>query len=100
MAGSLYDQVVAELSYGRTNLRGDRATALLRSLGFEVKEGRLGGHRVFTHDGLADFHSSSFNAGHGKNPEIKPSYVRNILRVLKEHESALRSYLGEDGDGE
>lgn len=71
---------------------------MLERLGFEVKDGKRGGHKLFFHDHLPSFTSSSFNCGHGKNPEIKPAYIKKLIRTLREHESDLKKYLekGED----
>jgi len=37
----------------------------------------------------------SYNCGHGKNPEIKPAYVVNVLRALRQYESELDEFLRE-----
>lgn len=83
---------------GKGNLRCKEVADLLAQLGFSVRDGKRGGHKVYTHDGLPDFLSSSFNCGHGRNPEIKPAYIQNIIRVIERHEVALRDYLGEEID--
>ena len=84
---------LTELERGKRNLRCGELTTLLVALGFEVKDGKRGGHQVFTHDGLADFYSGSFNCGHGRDPEIKPAYIGKIISTLKLHEQALITYL-------
>ncbi|UUA71559.1 type II toxin-antitoxin system HicA family toxin [Cellvibrio sp. QJXJ] len=86
----VFDEVKQELTQNKGNIRCQRVTALLKSLGFEVRDGSQGGHKVFTHDKLADFYSSSFNCGHGKNPEIKPAYIVKILKTINQYEEALR----------
>ena len=50
---------------------------------------------MFFHDGLPDFHSGSYNGGHGRDPQIKRPYVVKILRILRRYESELKSFLGE-----
>ena len=74
-------------------MRCSELTKLLISLGFEVKNGKRGGHKVFTHDGLPDFHASSYNCDHGKNPEIKRPYIKQVKKTLRQHESSIRAYL-------
>ena len=69
---------------------------MLESLGFEVRDGKRGGHKLFFHDGLPDFRSGSFNCGHGKNPEVKPAYITKIINVLETYDESLRAYLGEE----
>lgn len=93
MPAKLYDQAIQNLRASKASMRCADASKLLESLGFQIRDGKAPGHKIYTHVGLADFHSSSFNCDHGKNPQIKPAYVTNILRVLAAHESALKSYL-------
>lgn len=95
-ADNLYNEIVQALESVRANARCSDVTKMLESLGFEVRDGKRGGHKIFVHTALPAFTSASFNCGHGKNPEIKRSYIRNILRVLGEHESDLRKYLRQD----
>jgi len=96
----LFEAILQELESVRANARCRDIKGKLEKLGFEVRDGKRGGHKIFVHDGLPSFMSSSFNCGHGKNPEIKPAYVRKIIRILKEHESDIKKYLekGEDND--
>ena len=83
------------LREGKGKLRCSEVVEILEGLGFEVRDGRRGGHQVVFHLDLPNFHSASFNCGHGKNPEIKPSYVTNLLRILDLHEAAILAYLNE-----
>jgi hypothetical protein len=93
MTTNLFDQVVGELSSAKCNIRCDDLARELTRLGFEVREGKRGGHRVFVHGGLSDFTSGSFNCGHGRNPEIKPAYITNVLRILHVHKAEILTYL-------
>lgn len=68
---------------------------LLESLGFEVREGKKQGHRVFVHPGLTGFFAGSFSCGHGPNPEVKRPYLKKIIKIIDEYESELRHYAGE-----
>ena len=63
--------------------------ALLESLGFTVRRGRRGNHRIVTHAGLDDFLGTSFDCGHGRDPEVRPVYVRKLRRVMEMHAQAL-----------
>lgn len=87
------DQAREQLKASKKTIRCHELEQLLESLGFEVRDGNGGGHKVFTHPNLTTFHSGGFNCGHGKNPEIKPAYITRVLRVLAEHEDDLRAYL-------
>ena len=81
------------LKESRTSIRCGDLTKLLEGLGFEVRDGRLGGHKLFVHDGLSGFISASFNCGHGKNPEVKAAYIRKIMKLLETYEAELTTYL-------
>ena len=85
--------VLAELDAAGAGLRCNDLISKLRTLGFDVRDGRKPGHKVLTHPGLPAFTSSSFTCGHGRNPEIKPVYVRNVAAVVRNHEAALSEYL-------
>jgi len=58
-----------------------------------VRDGRKQGHKVVTHPGLPGFTSIGFTCGHGKNPEIKPAYVRKVAGMLRAYEAELTDYL-------
>lgn len=70
MSDSLLDKALTALQGAGTSMRCDELTGFLESLGFQVREGRKGGHRIYFHPGLPDFASSSFNCDHGRNPQI------------------------------
>ncbi len=79
-------------------MRCAELTGLLEGLGFEVRDGRRGGHKVFIHDHISGFTSGSYNCEHGRNPEIKRPYVKKVLAVLRQHEQELKRYLEERND--
>jgi len=93
MPAILLDQTNASLHTSKAAKRCEEVVKLLEGLGFQVRDGKCPGHKIYTHPGLPDFRSGSFNCEHGKNPQIKLAYISNILRVLSEHDSALRAYL-------
>ena len=90
-------QAIAQLRTGKGNLRCKDVKRLLEDLGFEVRDGKRGGHKIVVHDGLDEFTSASFNCGHGKNPEIKPAYITNLIRMISDHEAELTRYLSGGG---
>jgi len=92
-AQELFNNIAHTLESGRRNTRCKDLIKALESLGFEVRDGSKQGHKVFLHDGLADFYSSSFTCGHGRNPEIKPVYVSKTLKILRNYETDLVQYL-------
>lgn len=82
-------EVIVELAVSKRSIRCSRVTELLCGLGFEIREGRRGGHRIVTHNGLEGFYSTSFDYRHGRNPEIKPAYIGKIVKLLEQYEEDL-----------
>ena len=85
--------VINQLQQHKSGLCCEDVKRLLAGLGFDVRDGKQGGHKVFVHQGLPSFHSGSFNCGHGKNPEIKPAYITKIIQILKQNQDELDDYL-------
>lgn len=79
-------------------MRCAEMTRLLEGLGFEVRDGERGGHKVFSHRGIEGFLSGGYDCGHGRNPEIKRAYVRKVLNILRQYEAELTRYLEERND--
>jgi predicted RNA binding protein YcfA (HicA-like mRNA interferase family) len=83
------EEVILILQQRKTSLCCEEVKNLLQSLGFIVRDGKKGGHKIFVHPSLTDFHSTSFNCGHGRNPEIKPSYISGIIKILTKYKDEL-----------
>jgi hypothetical protein len=98
MAAKVLEHAYTELSGAGASMRCAALGKLLESLGFEVRDGKRGGHKIFVHEGIPGFTSSSYNCDHGKNPEIKRPYIKNVLRTLKQYEAELNRYLEEQHD--
>jgi hypothetical protein len=96
MTSRRLDEVIQALTGAGASLRCDELRGLLESLGFNVRDGRKQGHKIVTHPYLQGFQGTSYTCGHGKNPEIKPNYVRNIRRTLHTHYQQLSDYLGDE----
>lgn len=88
-----YDQVVTKIKGAGASMRCSKLSSLLKSLGFEIRGGDGPGHKVFKHPSIPSFHGGSFNCGHGKNPEVKRCYLRNIGKNLDEFEDEIKEYL-------
>lgn len=86
-------EIIEQLQLRKSSLCCEDVKQLLTRLGFDVRNGKLGGHKIYVHQGLPSFHSGSFNCGHGKNPEIKPAYITKIVQVLKQYKNELDDYL-------
>jgi hypothetical protein len=93
LSQQLYDEVVTALTAAKKSIRCEELAVLLKRLGFEVRDGRRAGHKVFVHDGIPSFTSSSYNCGHGRNPEIKPAYIVSVLKTLRHYETDIVEYL-------
>lgn len=93
IAKKLFNEVRQTLFSHKANTRCSSIITSLEALGFSVRSGKSGGHKIFVHDGLADFYSSSFNCGHGKNPEVKPAYVKKAITLLDKYKEELIDFL-------
>lgn len=98
MGARMLDQAMKRLESAGASMRCAELTGLLEGLGFEVRNGRRGGHKIFIHDHIPGFTSGSYNCEHGRNPEIKRPYVKKVLAVLRQHEQELKRYLEERND--
>ncbi len=86
---ALVDDLIADWNRRKASLRCSEVATGLISLGFDVREGRTPGHKLYTHPELHDFYGGSWNCGHGKNPPVLTSYIVKIIRVLKQHRDEL-----------
>lgn len=91
-----FDEVVEGLRSAGATVRCQELANSLESLGFEVRDGKKQGHKVFVHHGIAAFTSGAYTCGHGRNPEIKPVYIKKVISLLKQYEKELNKYLGEE----
>jgi hypothetical protein len=89
----IYTEVIETLQSSKTNCRCSTLTEQLSRLGFEIRDGKRGGHKLFFHDGILSFTSGSYSCGHGRNPEIKPAYIGKVLKVLQQYESEIIDFL-------
>lgn len=88
-------KTITELKRKKASLRCNDVKQILESLGFTVRDGKRGGHKVFTHTHLTDFEGGSFNCDHGKNPQIKPAYIQRIVKLLEQYKVELAELGGD-----
>ena len=88
-----YDEAKSDLESAGASMRCSDVIGLLESLGFVVRDCRRGRHKTFKHPSIPSFHGSNFNCGHGRNPEVKSSDLRTILRVMDEYETEIKEHL-------
>lgn len=94
----IFDDVITSLRSAGATVRCGELAGHLESLGFEVRDGKKQGHKVFVHHGIATFTSGAYTCGHGRNPEIKPVYIKKVITLLRQYESELNHYLGENNE--
>lgn len=75
--------ITQDWRHRKANLRCKEICAGLEYLGFTVRDGRRGGHKIVSHSSLEDFIGTNFNGGHGTNDIVRPRYVEKLLRVLE-----------------
>jgi hypothetical protein len=90
-----FDDILGRLSSGGA-IRCQELADMLALLGFEVRDGKKTGHKVFVHHGVQSFTSGGYTCGHGRNPEIKPVYIRKVVTLLKQYKTELIQHTGED----
>lgn len=88
-----FKAVVEALESQKASMRCQDMVKKLESLGFDVRDGRKQGHKIFAHQAIKDFYSASFTCGHGRNPEIKPAYITKIHHLLLRYEADIRRFL-------
>lgn len=98
MSVSSVDEAIALLEQRKRSMRCSELVSVLQGLGFEVRSGRLGGHKIYTHAHLQDFTSDGINCEHGRNPQVKPAYVGKVIRNLRQHRTELEKFLGAKHD--
>lgn len=90
----LFDGVVKRLNLSNTTIRCQDLANMLKSLGFEVRDGKKQGHKIFVHHGVPLFTSGGYTCGHGRNPEIKKIYIIKVVKLLEQYKIELIQFLG------
>lgn len=98
MANSPVDDAITDLKQRKRSMRCRELVSMLEELGFDVRDGARGGHKVYTHPHLKEFLSDSINCDHGKNPQVKPAYVAKVIRNLEQHQAELEEFLETNHD--
>lgn len=89
MAKLDYHTALERLRNSAGNLRCSEIKAILTALGFVVRDGKKGGHKMFSHPFIHDFNGSSYNCGHGKDPQVKKGYIGTIILILERFKELL-----------
>jgi hypothetical protein len=88
---------LAALEAGKagSGLSCSEVKSLLTDLGFNVRSGAKGGHKVVTHPkGLTDFFSTGYNCKGGSGP-VDRNYLGKLISVVKMHKDEIRKHNGE-----
>lgn len=89
MSKVTYDSAIEKLRQSKTNITCDELVRILTKLGYEVREGKRGNHRTYTHPKLAHWTGGNFDCGHGRNPPVLPAYIGKILKILEQHQDEI-----------
>ncbi|UOD30490.1 hypothetical protein INH39_01700 [Massilia violaceinigra] len=89
MTKATYDEVLAHLKQRPRTTSCKDLLRLLEGLEFIVRAGSRGNHYTYRHPRITGFRGN-FACGHGRNPDVLPVYIRDILGVLAEYESTLK----------
>jgi hypothetical protein len=84
------DEVLDALQQKKRSMSCSELEGLLRALGFVIRDGSRGGHKIVTHPGLADFHGGSFD---GRANPIKVPYIVTVIRIIRLHREELEKLL-------
>jgi predicted RNA binding protein YcfA (HicA-like mRNA interferase family) len=85
MSKATYDDVVAHLTQRSHTTTCKDLLRFLEGLGFVTRAGKSGKHYTYRHPKITGFRGN-FDCGHGRNPDVLPVYIRNVLDVLEEYE--------------
>ena len=89
MAKATYDEVLSHLKQHRQTTACKDLLRFLEALGFIPRAGTRGKHYTYRHPKIDGFRGN-FDCGHGRNPDVLPVYIRNIIVVLEENESVFK----------
>ena len=87
------DEALEVLEQNKRTMRCSAMEDLLVSLGFRVRDGKLGGHKTFSHPQLKFFFGSSYDCGHKTDGVLKLPYVLKVARVIKLHRDELEKLM-------
>ena len=92
-----YDEVFNELQAGKaaSGLPCGDVRRLLTQVGFTVRDGSKGGHKIVTHDHLDGFTTAAYNCK-GGDGIVGRAYLGKLIQVLKTYKTGIKEYLGED----
>lgn len=90
MSKATYDVVVAHLKQRPRTTSCQDLLRFLEDLGFIPRAGSRGNHYTYRHPKITGFRGN-FDCGHGRNPDVLPVYIRDVLNILEEYESVLKS---------
>ncbi|MGB7815849.1 MAG: type II toxin-antitoxin system HicA family toxin [Methylotenera sp.] len=90
-----FDKLFRELTDKATsaNVKCRDFTKLLGEFGFDIRHGKKGGHKIVTHPHIHHWPGSDYNCGHSKGDDVKPAYIKNILKIVNQFEDELKEIL-------
>ena len=87
-------QSLANMAAG-ANTSCHEFTSLLKKLGFDIRDGSNGGHKIATHDGikLTVEDGANYNCGPNPGTMVKRGYVKHFLGIVDDNEVKLRRHI-------
>lgn len=87
------DEALNVLEQNKRTMRCSAMEGLLVSLGFRVRDGKLGGHKTFSQPNLKGFFGSGYDCGHKSDGVLKICYVLKVARVIKLYRDELEKLM-------
>lgn len=78
---------------GSSNITCTQLTSALKSLGFTIRDGKNGGHKIAKHPAVQVIDSPDYDCGHKAGSKIKVPYITKLIKFVKNNETSIRESL-------
>ncbi len=78
---------------GNANITCSQLTSALKALGFSIRDGSNGGHKIAKHPAVSVLDSPDYDCGHKEGSKIKKPYLSKLIKFVKNNEEAIRESL-------
>jgi hypothetical protein len=78
---------------GSANITCSQLTTTLKALGFSIRDGSNGGHKIAKHPAVSVLDSPDYNCGHKEGNKIKKPYISKLIKFVKNNEEAIKESL-------
>ena len=90
---TVVDEALDVLKQNKKTMRCSAMQSLLVALDFRVRDGKLGGHKTFSHPQLKGFMGGSYDCGHKTDGVLKVPYVLKVAGVLRQYKFELEKLM-------